>query len=55
MYSKSFHSYYTFPLFVKDNNFRNLITKKIAKNKNNLFNDEKPIRFLEEVIRKKLL
>ena len=39
----------------KDNNFRNSITKKIAKNKNKLFNDDKPIRFLEEVIRKKLL
>ena len=39
----------------KDNNFRNSITKKIVNNKNNLFNDNKPIRFLEEVIRKKFL
>ena len=39
----------------KDNNFRNSITKKIVNNKKNLFNDNKPIRFLEEVIRKKFM
>ena len=39
----------------KDNDFRNSIINKIVKNKNKLFNDDKPIRFLEEVIRKKLL
>ena len=40
---------------LKDNDFRNSIINKIVKNKNKLFNDDKPIRFLEEVIRKKLL
>ena len=39
----------------KDNNFRNSIINKIVKNKKKLFNDDKPIRFLEEVIKKKLL
>ena len=39
----------------KDNNFRNSIINKIAKNKNKLFNDDKPIRFLEEMIRKKFI
>ena len=39
----------------KDNDFRNLIINKIVKNKNKLFNDDKPIRFFEEMIRKKLL
>ena len=39
----------------KDNDFRNSIINKIVKNKNKLFNDNKPIKFLEEVIRKKLL
>ena len=39
----------------KDNDFRNSITKKIVKNKSKLFDDGKPIRFLEEVIKKKLL
>ncbi len=39
----------------KNNEFRNIIVNKIKKNKHKLFNDDKPIRFLEEVIRKKLL
>ena len=39
----------------KDSDFRNSIIKKIVKNKSKLFNDDKPIRFLEEVIKKKLL
>ena len=39
----------------KDNDFRNSIINKIVKNKNKLFNDDKPIRFLEEVITKKFL
>ena len=39
----------------QDNDFRNSIINKIVKNKNKLFNDNKPIKFLEEVIRKKLL
>ena len=39
----------------KDNDFRNSIINKIVKNKKKLFNDDKPIRFLEEVIKKKLL
>ena len=34
----------------KDNDFRNSIIKKIKKHKNRLFNDDKPIRFLEDVI-----
>ena len=33
-------------------NFRDSIVHKIKKNKQKLYNDEKPIRFLEEVIRK---
>ena len=33
-------------------NFRDSIVSKIKKNKQKLYNDEKPIRFLEEVIRK---
>ena len=36
-------------------NFRNSIVDKIKKNKNKLFNDDKPLKFLEEVIRKKLI
>ena len=36
-------------------NFRNSIVDKIKKNKNKLFNDEKSLKFLEEVIRKKLI
>jgi predicted O-linked N-acetylglucosamine transferase (SPINDLY family) len=39
----------------KDSDFRNSIINKIVKNKKKLFNDDKPIRFLEEVIKKKLL
>ena len=39
----------------KDNDFRNSIINKIIKNKKKLFSDDKPIRFLEEVIKKKLL
>ena len=39
----------------KDKDFRNSIINKIVKNKKKLFNDDKPIRFLEEVIKKKLL
>ena len=39
----------------KDNDFRNSIINKIIKNKKKLFNDDKPIRFLEEVIKKELL
>ena len=39
----------------KDNDFRNSIINKIVKNKKKLFNDDKPIKFLEEVIKKKLL
>ena len=39
----------------KDNEFRNSIINKIGKNKNKLFNDDKPIRFLEEEIRKNIL
>ena len=38
-----------------DINFRNSIIDKIKKNKNKLFNDDKPIRSLEDVIRNKLL
>ena len=38
----------------KDNVFRNSIISKIVKNKKKLFNDDKPIKFLEEVIRKKI-
>ena len=39
----------------KDKDFRNSIINKIVKSKKKLFNDDKPIRFLEEVIKKKLL
>ena len=39
----------------KDSDFRNSIINKIVKNKKKLFNDDKPIRFFEEVIKKKLL
>ena len=35
--------------------FRNSIIDKIKKNKNKLFNDDKSLKFLEEVIRKKLI
>ena len=35
--------------------FRNSIVDKIKKNKNKLFNDDKSLKFLEEVIRKKLI
>ncbi len=38
-----------------DINFRNSIVNKIKNHKNKLFNDDKPVRFLEDVIRKKLL
>ena len=38
-----------------DKNFRNSLVDKIKKNKNKLFNDDKPLKFLEEVIRKKLI
>ena len=38
-----------------DINFRNFIVNKIKKHKNKLFNDDKPARFFEDVIRKKLL
>ena len=38
-----------------DINFRNSVVTKIKKNKNKLFNDDKPIKFLEDMIRKKLL
>ena len=41
--------------FTFDINFRNSIVNKIKKHKNKLFNDDKPVRFLEDVIRKKLL
>ena len=37
-----------------EKNFRNSIIDKIKKNKNKLFNDDKTLKFLEEVIRKKL-
>ena len=36
-----------------DINFRNSIVDKIKMNKNKLFNDDKPIKFLENVIKKK--
>ena len=35
-----------------DIKFRNFIINKIKKNKKKLFNDDKPIRFFEEFIRK---
>ena len=35
--------------------FRNSIIDKMKKNKNKLFNDDKSLKFLEEVIRKKLI
>ena len=38
-----------------DITFRNSIVSKIKKNKNILYNDDKPIKFLEDVIQKKLL
>ena len=38
-----------------DINFRNSIVSKIKKNKNILYNDNEPIKFLENVIQKKLL
>ena len=38
-----------------DINFRNFIVNEIKKHKNKLFNDDKPVRFFEDVIRKKLL
>ena len=38
----------------KDKNFRSLVINKIVKNKKKLFNDDKPIRFFEEVIKKKI-
>ena len=37
-----------------EKNFRNSIVDKIKKNKNKLFNDDISLKFLEEVIRKKL-
>ena len=39
----------------EDKDFRNSIINKIIKNKKELFNDDKPIKFFEEVIKKKLL
>jgi len=36
-----------------DSNFKNSVINKIKKNKNKLFNDEKPIRFLEEFFKNK--
>ena len=36
----------------KDNNFRNFIINKIIKNKSKLFNDEKPIKFIEKFIKR---
>ena len=38
----------------KDNDFRNSVINKMIKNKNKLFNDGKPIKLLEETIRKKI-
>ena len=38
-----------------DKNFRSSIIDKIKKNKDKLFNDDKPLKFLEEVIRTKLI
>ena len=38
----------------KNNDFRNSIINKIVKNKKKLFNDDKSIRFLEEMIRKRI-
>jgi predicted O-linked N-acetylglucosamine transferase (SPINDLY family) len=38
-----------------DKNFINSIVDKIKKNKNKLFKDDKPLKFLEEVIRTKLI
>ncbi len=37
-----------------DNIFKNSVINKIKKNKNKLFNDEKPIRFLEKFLKKQL-
>ncbi len=37
-----------------DINFRDFIVNKIKKNKNKLFGDDKPIRFLEDIIQKKI-
>ena len=37
----------------KNNEFRNIIVNKIKKNKHKLFNDPKPIKFLEDFLRKK--
>ena len=37
-----------------DINFRNSIISKIKKKKKKLFNDNKPIKFLEEIIRKQI-
>ena len=39
----------------KDINFRNTITNKIKMNKENLYNDESPIKFLENVIKEKII
>ena len=39
----------------RDIDFRNSIINKIKKHKNRLFNDDKPIRFIEDVIRTELL
>ena len=38
-----------------DNNLRNFIISKIKKNKNRLFDDIKPLRFLEDLILKKFI
>ena len=37
----------------KDSNFKKSVINKIKKNKNKLFNDEKPIKFLEEFFKNK--
>ena len=39
----------------KDNEFRNIIVNKIKKNKHKLFNDQKPIKFLEDFLKKKAI
>ena len=39
----------------RDINFRNFIINKIKKNKKRLFNNDKPLKYLEDLIKKKLL
>ena len=36
-----------------DNNFKNMVINKIKTNKNTLYNDSKPIKFLEKFFKKK--